>query len=276
MSKLWKTLKAFSAIICIAALVLIIILNTIFAFIPEESVVTGEYGFDVRIDKDSLISTFSVSLILHLFFLVLERRSDGERSIAKNVGTVIVRASIFILALFSGEKLFIYLIESASETSSTDDEIWNVFVPIAVIVGVLVLGCIVNAAANKRESQASYYSHSTSSASTSMNTTSAPTPKSTPCVKRFSRNAWEERQGTRYVMVNCFYDNYGGFHTVDEGGFYSALERFSDENRYRYYGTASLKTYRDGVIYGSDGRHGYRCSNDWIRDGRGNTFVVRM
>lgn len=277
MRGLCKTLKVFSAFICIGALAFIIIFNTIFALISDDMSSIFVYSTNVRIDIDTVTSAFVVSLILHLLFLVLERMADGERSIPKLVGAVIVRASIFLLIYFGGDRVFTYLIEAASEKSAaeTEDALWTVFAPMLAIFALLIFGFIVGAAAKKRDSQATYYSGYTSTAQSTTKSSTAASASATSNVKRFSKNAWEERQGSRYVLVNCFYDNYGSFYTIDEGNFYGALERFSNENQQRYYGNASLKTYRDGVIYGSDGKHGYRGSNDWLRDGRGNTFVVR-
>ena len=277
MSGLWKTLKVFSAFICIGALAFIIIFNTIFALMPDDMSEIFIYGLDARIDLTSVTATFVISLVLHLFFLVLERMTDGERSVLKLVGAVIVRASIFALVYFAGGKLFAYVVESMSGKSAAEleDALWTVFAPMLAIFALLIFGFVVGAAAKKRDSQATYYSGYTSTAQSTTKSSTAACASATSNVKRFSKNAWEERQGTRYVLVNCFYDNYGSFYTIDEGNFYGALERFSNENQQRYYGNASLKTYRDGVIYGSDGKHGYRGSNDWLRDGRCYTFVVK-
>lgn len=280
MRKTWKTLKALALIISLFPLFLMILRNTVIGLISQESAESLAKSWDSIINKTALLWVFVIAVVLYLLFFFLQRHADGEFSVLKIVGGVIIRAAIFALAYWGGEKLLSYVVEMAMDNSAAEmeDELWGVFGPLVLIGGILIVGWIIHAAAGKRESQAVYSSSAPSvsgSAQSASESTGRLAPNGNVIVKRFSQNAWEEKSGTRYLMVNCFYDNYGKLHTIDESSFDRELERFSDENRVRHHGNASVKTYRDGVIYGTDGGSGYRGFNDWIRDGRGNTFVVR-
>lgn len=100
-------------------------------------------------------------------------------------------------------------------------------------------------------------------------------PSGKRIIKRFSKNAYIEKELVYELYVNCFYDNHGIFHTVDEVGWHvSRLEQFGRENEIRFYGTDTYNPVK-GETVDAQGNWWYIKSGDLFYDSRKNRCVMR-
>lgn len=275
MKGLFKFFKVLALLASCLGMMLLAIQGVVIELIGEDifSFTSADGKSFFYANKLMTITVFAVMLYLGFYFL--ERLVEREKTLLRILGGVLFRAALMVLLVWISKKALGAVVQLALSKSAAEQEefLWMLLGPAVIVFLLLLFGVACNAADRNHRPRAGGYYEAAPAASAPAREENA--SSGTKIEKRFSRNAWMEKDGCRYIYVNCFHDNHGEFHTIDDGDFDSALEKFSYENEQRYWNTLSVSDTSRGIIYGSDGQKGYRGLGNWITDGKGQTFVLR-
>ena len=283
MEKLLRFLKYITFFFGFYALILCAYIHSqAFVINESESIFTSIFDVSTLLDKEGLLVFLAIALLIAnclLAFLIKFKYDFATRR--QTIISVIARASAFILSYVILNKILDSL-AGAIKNAGTLAYIFIVLFGWLFILTFSVFACLLKKSTKSccpeytpSDSPTSYSSTASGTEKGASETSSDVSPSGRKIIKRFSKNAYIERDAVHYeIYVNCFYDNHGTLCTVDNGSYKSKLEEYSRENERRFYGTDTYNPI-DAKIVDVDGKWWYIKLGDGFYDSRRHYCVIR-